>query len=164
MTPGDDQGGSQLVSTTTEYPAEPAISGAEIAERRSHTEPTQRIIFRVAGLYGFCRDSVKLPVNRTESIDSGPVSLTLDPESDPSTNLGVIDYENCYLRVRYGVHAVFPGIHELVMSGKHDLGLLGPVRAVATDECKLSPDMTGWRALGCLDFLPGSIWAGASGG
>jgi hypothetical protein len=152
------------MSATTEYPAEPAISPAEISERRSHTEPTQRIIFRVAGLYGFCRDSVKFPVSRTESIDSGPVSLTLDPESDLSANLGVIDYDNCYLRVRYGVHGVFPGIHELVMSGKHDLSLLGPVRAVATDECTLSDDMSGWRALGCLDFLPGSLWAGASGG
>ena len=23
---------------------------------------------------------------------------------------------------------------------------------------------SGWRALGCMDFLPGSLWAGASGG
>jgi hypothetical protein len=152
------------MSATTEYPAEPAISPAEIAERRGHTEPAQRIVFRVAGLYGFCRDSVKFPVSRTESIDSGPVSLTLDPEPDPTTNLGVIDYDNRYLRVRYGVHGVFPGIHELVMGGKHDLSLLGPVRAVATDECTLSDEMSGWRALGCLDFLPGSLWAGASGG
>lgn len=152
------------MSTSVEHPAEPAISPAEISERRSHPEPTQRIIFRVAGLYGFCKEGAKLPLNRTESIDSGPVSLTLDPESNPSGNLGVIDYESCYLRVRYGVHAVFPGIHELVMSGKHDLSLLGPVRAVATDECRLTPDMSGWRAFGCLDFLPGSIWAGASGG
>ena len=141
-----------------------AISPQEIAERRTKEEPTDRILFRVAGLYGFCRESGPLPVTATESIESGPVMIALDPEADLSANVGMIDYDRCYLRVRYGIHAIFPGIHELVMSGKHDLSLLGPIRAIATDECSLAPDMSGWRALGCLDFLPGSIWAGAEGG
>jgi hypothetical protein len=149
---------------TSGTPPDLAISPEEIAERRRAPEPTQRVLFRVAGLYGFSKESVPFPVSATESIDSGPVSITLDPEADPGGNLGLIDFDSCYLRVRYGVHAVFPGIHELVMSGKHDLSLLGPVRAVATDECVVAEDFSGWRALGCLDFLPGSLWAGASGG
>jgi hypothetical protein len=149
--------------TTTQDPAELEISPEDIADRRRAQEPTDRVIFRVAGLYGVSKESAPFPVSRTEYIDSGPVSITLDPENH-SSNIGVIDYDRRYLRITYGIHAVFPGIHELVMSGKHDLSLLGPVRAVATDECQVTPDMTGWRALGCLDFLPGSIWAGASGG
>jgi hypothetical protein len=146
-----------------QFPAELDISSEEINSRRKVPEPTQRVIFRVAGLYGLSKESVPFPISQTESIDSGPVSVTIDPEN-LSSNLGVIDYANCYLRIRYGIHAVFPGMHQLVMSGKHDLSLLGPVRAVATDECRVTPDLTGWRALGCLDFLPGSLWAGASGG
>lgn len=152
--------------TTTEqprFPAELEITAEDIAERRRATEPTDRVIFRVAGLYGLSKESVPFPISSTESIDSGPVSVTLDPENHTS-NVGLIDYDRCYLRIRYGIHGVFPGMHQLVMSGKHDLSLLGPVRAVATDECRVTPDMTGWRALGCLDFLPGSLWAGASGG
>lgn len=146
-----------------QFPAELEISPEDIDERRRAPEPTQRVIFRVAGLYGVSKGSVPFPISKTESIDSGPVSVTLDPENT-TANVGLIDYDRCYLRIRYGIHGVFPGMHELVMSGKHDLSLLGPVRAVATDECQVTPDMTGWRALGCLDFLPGSLWAGASGG
>lgn len=141
------------------------ISYEEIQRRRSRSEPGDRVVFTVAGLYGFCRESLEFPISRTESIDSGPITVTMDPESDVAgCNIGVIDYENCYLRVRYGGHMVFPGIHELVLGGQHDLSLLGPVRAVATDECTVSEDFSGWRALGTLDFLPGSIWAGAAGG
>jgi hypothetical protein len=141
-----------------------AVTAADIAARRLQESPTDRIVFRVAGLYGVSPDSVPFPVSETESIDSGPVSLTMDPESGSSGNVGLIDFERRYLRVRYNVHAVFPGMHQLVMSGKHDLSLLGPVRATATDECAVAEDLSGWRALGCLDFLPGSLWSGASGG
>lgn len=52
----------------------------------------------------------------------------------------------------------------MLTSGGHDPSLLNPIRAVATDRCTLTPDLSGWRALGCLDFLPGSYWAGAEGG
>lgn len=152
------------MSVATYGDVPPEVSESDIEERRSHAEPAQRIIFRVAGLYGFSKESVDLPLSHTEKIESGPVAITLDPEADPGGNLGLVDFDARYLRVRYNIHAVFPGIHTLVTSGKHDLSLLGPVRAVATDECTLTPDLTGWRALGCLDFLPGSIWAGASGG
>jgi len=67
------------------------------------------------------------------------------------------------LTVRYGGQLVFPGLYELVMGGRFDPGLLHPVRGVATDDCTLTPDLTGWRADGRLQFLPGSIWAGAHG-
>lgn len=140
-----------------------AVTPEEIAERRLRNSPTDRVVFRVAGLYGVSNDSVPFPVSATEAVESGIVSITLDPES-PAGNLGIIDFDRRYMRVTYNVHAVFPGLHQLVMSGKHDLSLLGPVRATATDECALNEELTGWRALGCMDFLPGSLWAGASGG
>lgn len=153
-----------MTTTATERdPTDLAISSAEIAARRLREQPSDRVVFRVAGLYGVSTNSVPFPVSETESIDSGPVSITLDPDSGGG-NVGIIDFDRKYLRVRYNVHAVFPGLHQLVMSGKHDLSLLGPVRATATDECAVNDEMTGWRALGCMDFLPGSLWAGASGG
>jgi hypothetical protein len=137
-----------------------------IAERRhDHAQAVpERVMFRVAGLYGLSSEGVELPLNERESIHSGPVSITLDPESDPGSNSGLIDYERRYLKVSYGIQAVFPGLYDLVTSGDHDPGLLNPVRAVATDECSVTPELTGWRALGCLDFLPGSVWSGATGG
>jgi hypothetical protein len=141
-----------------------AVSVDEIAARRLREQPSDRVVFRVAGLYGVSTHSAPFPVSATESVDSGVVSLTLDPMSGQSGNVGIVDFDKLYMRVRYNVHAVFPGLHQLVMSGKHDLDLLGPVRATATDECRLTEDLTGWRALGCMDFLPGSLWAGASGG
>lgn len=150
--------------TTTQEPTAPAVSPMEIAERRRQAAPDDRVIFRVAGLYGVSTHSAPFPVSRTEAIDSGIVSVTLDPETGSSGNLGIMDFEKRYLRVRYDAHLVFPGLHELVMSGQHDLNLLGPVRATATDECAVNEEYTGWRALGCLDFLPGSMWAGAAGG
>jgi hypothetical protein len=151
--------------TTTMEPesAAPAVSAEEIAARRLRAQPSDRVIFRVSGLYGVSKGSVPFPVSETDAVDSGVVSLTQDPMST-SGNVGIIDFDRRYLRVTYNVHAVFPGMHELVMSGRHDLSLLGPVRATATDECAVTEDMSGWRALGCMDFLPGSLWAGASGG
>jgi hypothetical protein len=154
-----------MTSTVTQRdPTTLAVSAQEIAARRLREQPSERVVFRVAGLYGVSTHSAPFPVSATEAVDSGVVSITLDPESGASGNVGIIDFDRRYLRVRYNVHAVFPGLHQLVMSGKHDLDLLGPVRATATDECAVTEDMTGWRALGCMDFLPGSLWAGASGG
>jgi hypothetical protein len=152
------------MTTTGRDVADLAVTPEEIAARRLREHPTDRVVFRVAGLYGLSNESAPFPVSATEAVDSGIVSITLDPETGGSGNLGIIDFDKCYMRVRYNIHAVFPGLHQLVMSGKHDLSLLGPVRATATDECAVAEDMTGWRALGCMDFLPGSLWAGASGG
>ena len=141
-----------------------AVTPEDIAARRMRSEPSEKVVFRVAGLYGVSNHSVPFPISKTESIDSGMVSITLDPESGASGNVGIMDFDKRFLRVRYNIHAVFPALHQLVMSGKHDLSLLGPVRATATDECAVTEDFSGWRALGCMDFLPGSLWAGASGG
>jgi hypothetical protein len=141
-----------------------AVTPSDIAARRLQQQPADRVVFRVAGLYGVSSHSAPFPVSRDETIDSGIVSITLDPETGVAGNVGIMDFEKRYLRVTYNVHAVFPGLHQLVMSGKHDLSLLGPVRATATDECAVTEDYSGWRALGCMDFLPGSLWAGASGG
>ena len=121
-------------------------------------------MFSVSGLYGLSRESVRLPISETDFIDSGQICVTVDPDADASGNVGMVDFDRRYLRVRYGVQMVFPGLHELVTSGAHDLSLLSPPRAVATDDCTVTPDLSGWRALGCIDFLPGSLWAGAGGG
>ena len=125
--------------------------------------PAQQLMFGVRALYGLSRQSVRLPLSDTEAIDSGQVCLSIDPDADPSTNLGIIDYSQCKLTVRYGVQFIFPGLYQLITQGDHDPSLLNPVRGVATDECTLAEDFVGWRAIGCLEFLPGSIWAGADG-
>jgi hypothetical protein len=122
-----------------------------VQQRAAKPEPTQRVIFRVEELYGIS-EGTRFPLNETDSIDTGQICLTMDPKADLSANIGSVDFDNCTMRVRYGVQ------------GEHDLSLLGPIRAVATDECTLTPQLTGWRALGCLEMLPGSLWSGAKGG
>ncbi|HLX52263.1 MAG TPA: hypothetical protein VKS82_28375 [Streptosporangiaceae bacterium] len=136
----------------------------ELERRRAKPEPTSRVVFRVAALYGISLDGMKFPLNSDEHIDSGQIVLTTDSEISPAMNVGVADFGQLTLRVRYGVQAVFPGLHELVMSGRHDLSLLAPIRATATDDCTVEPDLSGWHARGCLEFLPGSMWSGAKGG
>ena len=145
---------------------EKAVSPQEIAARREEhaVKPRTRVAFRVAGLYGLCMEGIRMPLNERESIDSGPISLTLDAESDPATNIGMVDFERGTLTVRYAIQAVFPGLFDLVTSRRFDTSLLNPVRGTATDECTLTDDHSGWRALGCLELLPGSLWAGAQGG
>ncbi len=135
-----------------------------IAARSSKPKLAQQVMFRVRALYGLSRQSIRMPLNRTEAIESGQVCVTIDPDADPSSNIGIIDYDQGKLTVRYGVHVVFPGLYQLITQRKYDPSLLNPVRVAATDECTLTPDLSGWRALGCLEFLPGSIWAGAGGG
>ncbi|HSZ69046.1 MAG TPA: hypothetical protein VK756_01660 [Solirubrobacteraceae bacterium] len=140
------------------------LSPEEIDARRAHPEPDSQVIFRLAGLYGICREGIEVPLNNTESIDSGPVTLMLDPDSPEGSNFGIVDFERKKLRVRYNVQLVFPGLYDLVTSGRHDPNLLHPIRATATDDCQVTDDYSGWRALGRMDFLPGSLWSGAGGG
>lgn len=136
-----------------------------IADRRAEDEPDRQVMFRLAGLWGVSDlEGMKMPLNEHESIQSGQMSILLDAQASPDTNIGVIDFDRHYLRVRYGVQIVFPGMYDLITGGEHDISLLSPIRAVATDNCEVLPDYSGWRALGKLDFLPGSLWAGASGG
>jgi hypothetical protein len=140
------------------------LTAEAIAARRHAPKTVRQVTFGVSALYGLSKQSVWLPINETEGIESGQVCLTIDPAAPSSNNIGVIDYEQDKLVVCYGVQAVFPGLYQLITSGKHDPSLLNPVRCTATDECTLTPDYGGWRALGCLEFLPGSLWAGADGG
>jgi len=132
--------------------------GAEDAELAT------RVVTRIAGLSGLVREQVQVPLSTTESVDSGPILLTLDPEGDASTNVGVIDFENNTMRMRYGVQIAFGGLHELIKSGEFDRALLNPPRGVSVTEAKINPDYSGWEAQSCVDFLPGSMWSGAGGG
>lgn len=141
-----------------------ALSPEEVWARRAKAPPTDTIVFRVADLYGVCPDGFELPLNETETIHSGPASLSIDPDADPMANMGVMDFPGKKLRVRYSAQLVFPGLHELVVRGDFDPSLLRPVRATATDDCTVTDDYTGWHALGTLEFLPGSVWSGAAGG
>lgn len=140
------------------------LDPAEVRSRRDNGRKPQRVLFGVKALYGLSPESVPFPVSETETIESGQVCITIDPEADPHTNIGAIDFDAGRLTVRYGAQGVFPGLFELVRSGQYDPGLLHPIRAIATDQCTMTPDLTGWRALGCLEFLPGGLWSGAEGG
>ena len=145
--------------TTSEF-----LTVEALEQRRSEPEPNTRVVFQVAGLYGISPRGMKMPLNPEEAIDSGQIVLMLDPESPPGTNMGIADFDHLSLRVRYGVQGVFPGLHDLVLSGRHNPSLLAPIRATATDDCTIEPDLSGWHARGCLEFLPGSMWSGAKGG
>jgi hypothetical protein len=130
---------------------------------KDNSATANKILFRVAALYGLSRDSMQFPLGPGRSVDSGQICLTLDPDS-AAGNIGQIDFEKLSLTVRYDAQLVFPGLYELVRQGQHDPSLLNPVRVTATDQCRVFDDLSGWHALGCLEFLPGSIWSGAAGG
>lgn len=140
------------------------LSPEILTERRTRVRTTRQVIFSVTALYGLSRQSIRMPLNERESIESGQICMTGDDQAAPGQNLGFIDYEQRKLKVRYAAQAVFPGLYRLITSGRFDPSLLNPVRATATDECSVTENYGGWRALGCLEFLPGSLWAGAHGG
>jgi hypothetical protein len=155
------------VATTQDVTFNPdnaELTAEAIAKRRQEVRPVDRVIFGVSGLYGLSRSSVKMPLSRTEAFDSGQVCLQGDSDADPFRSIGIVEFSKLKLKIRYAVQAVFPGLYSLVTSGRFDPALLNPIRAEATDECTVLPDYHGWRALGCLEFLPGSLWAGAHGG
>jgi len=135
-----------------------------IEQRRAAQADPEVIVFAVRNLYGLSQQSVKVPLGGGDTIESGQICITLDPEADEGGNVGVIDYRRAKLTVRYAVQAVFPGLYDLTMSRPQNVGLFSPVRIVATDDCSLTPDASGWHAVGCLDFLQGSVWSGATGG
>lgn len=136
----------------------------ETRRARQLTEEAERVAFSVQKLYGLSSQSVTLPLNSSETMESGQVCVTMDPEARHSGNIGLADFARRKLKVTYAVQAVFPGLHELVKTGNYSPELLAPVRLVATDDCTLTPELSGWHAFGCLEFLPGSVWAGAKGG
>jgi hypothetical protein len=123
-----------------------------------------RVMFRVSGLYAITRESIPISVSPTETIDSGPTILTLDPEADASANVGVVDFEQNTMRMRNGLQLVFTGLHKLVVSGEYDRALLNPPRGVSISKAKINPDYAGWDSETCIDFLPGSLWSSTGGG
>jgi hypothetical protein len=141
----------------------PELTPELLAERR-RSQPGNQVVFGLKAVYGISTHSITMPLNERESIESGQVTVSIDPDADPSFNVGVIDYDRLKLKVRYGVQIVFPGLWKMITEGNHDPSLLNPVRAMATDTCTVTEDLSGWHALGLLQFLPGSIWAGAEGG
>lgn len=147
-----------------DVPFNPELTAEAIEKRRSKITSVDRVVFGVTALYGLSKESVKMPLSRTESFDSGQVCIQGDAEADPFRSIGIVEFSKLKLKVRYAIQAVFPGLYSLVTSGRFDPSLLNPIRAEATDECTVIPDYSGWRALGCLEFLPGSLWSGAHGG
>lgn len=135
----------------------------EVLARAEEPEPNNRVVFAVEGLYGLSPGTT-FPLNEHETIETGPMTMSADPEAHSNVSLGVVDFNEFKMRVRYAAQIVFPALHDLVMSGNHELSLLRPIRATATDECTVSDDLSGWRALGCMEVLPGSLWSGAKGG
>lgn len=134
--------------------------GADTLERELAT----RVMFRVSGLYGLGRTSIEIPISEHESISSGQIVTTLDPESDPSASVGVADFDVGTLRMRNGIQLVFAGLHDVVKSAKVDRPLLNPPRGLIITDARINSDYSGWEAESCLDFLPGSLWSGAGGG
>jgi len=143
---------------------EAVLTMEDIDQRRTQPKDLRRVTFGVSDLYGLSRHSIQLPLGDGASVESGQMCVTIDPDAAPGANMGIAEFDEQRLVVRYGVQAVFPGLFQLVTEGRYDPELLNPVRATATDECTLNEGLTGWRAFGCLDFLPGSPWAGAEGG
>ena len=128
------------------------------------SEGPNQVTFQVDALYGVSRQNVQLPISEERTIDSGPVSISLDPHAHRSSNIGLVDFPKQSLVVRYGIQVVFPGLWSLRSEGEIDPVLLNPIRATAIDQCVLLEGGRGWRADGCLEFLPGSFWAGTEGG
>lgn len=135
-----------------------------IERRRDRLREVSRVTFGVSDLYGLSRHGIRMPLGNGEAIDSGQICITVDPDADATQNVGIAEFAERRIVVRYGIQAVFPGLYELVTRGGYDPDLLNPVRATATDECSINEEMNGWRAYGCLEFHPGSLWAGAGGG
>ena len=139
-------------------------TSTKAAEQQRHESQIDRVVFRIVALYGISKESVRFPLGSSRSLDSGQMTLSLDPEASQAGNIGTIDFSQASLMIRYDAQLVFPGLHSLLRESRHEPSLLGPVRVTATDNCEVTEDLSGWRATGSLEFLPGSIWSGAKGG
>ena len=140
------------------------LTAEAVEARRRRAFAAEKVMFRVSSLYGLCPGGIEVPLDAGGSIETGDITITVDPDADTTCNLGMLDFGANALTVRYGVQAVFPALHELASERRYDARLLNPVRMVATDQCTVTTNLMGWRALGCLDFLAGSVWSGATGG
>ena len=124
----------------------------------------QRTMFRVTGMWGFSRKGIEIPVNATDRIDSGVVFGSLDPLADPTSNVGMVDFDRGGLKVRYGIQIVAPRIYDLVEAGDLEPFMLTPMRVVNIEDCVLDSDLRGWRAQGRTETLAGSPRLGIGGG
>ena len=123
-----------------------------------------QVLFRVTSLYGISETGMDLPVSRNETIETGPITLTLDPDTDKGSNLGIMNLDSGRMNVRYGIQAVFPALHRLLAEEDQENALLNPPRAVSNNSCVLFDDGMGFSAQGVEEFLPGSMWSGTKGG
>ena len=123
-----------------------------------------QVLFRVTSLYGISEAGMDLPVSGNETIETGPMTITLDPDTDKGSNLGIMNLDSGRMNVRYGIQAVFPALHRLLAEEKQENALLNPPRAVSSNSCVLFDDGMGFSAQGVVEFLPGSMWSGTKGG
>ncbi len=123
-----------------------------------------QVLFRVTSLYGISKSGMELPINKSETIETGPLTITLDPDSETSCNLGIMNLESGRMKVRYGIQVVFPALHQLLSQETEENALLNPPRAVSNNTCTLFDDGKGFLAQGAVEFLPGSLWSGTKGG
>ena len=122
------------------------------------------VLFRVTSLYGISESGMRLPINRAESIETGPITITLDPDTDKGCNLGIMNLDSDRMNVRYGIQAVFPALQRLLAEETQENALLNPPRAVSNNSCVLFDDGMGFSAQGGVEFLPDALWSGTKGG
>ncbi len=141
-----------------------ALKDDSVETEQPKTQEGNQVLFRVTSLYGISRSGMELPINRSESIETGPITITLDPDSEKSCNLGIMNLESGRMNVRYGIQAVFPALHRLLAQETEENALLNPPRAVSNNTCTLFDDRKGFLAQGVVEFLPGSLWSATKGG
>jgi len=141
-----------------------ALKGDSVETEQPKIHEGNQVLFRVTSLYGISKTGMRLPINRSESIETGPITITLDPDSEKSCNLGIMNLESGRMKVRYGIQTVFPALHQLLSQETEENALLNPPRAVSDNTCTLFDDGKGFLAQGVVEFLPGSLWSGTKGG
>jgi len=141
-----------------------ALKGDSLETEQPKIHEGNQVLFRVTSLYGISKSGMELPINKSETIETGPLTITLDPDSETSCNLGIMNLESGRMKVRYGIQVVFPALHQLLSQETEENALLNPPRAVSNNTCTLFDDGKGFLAQGAVEFLPGSLWSGTKGG
>ncbi len=141
-----------------------ALKGDSLETEQPKIHEGNQVLFRVTSLYGISKSGMELPINKSETIETGPLTITLDPDSETSCNLGIMNLESGRMKVRYGIQIVFPALHQLLAQETEENALLNPPRAVSNNTCTLFDDGKGFLAQGAVEFLPGSLWSGTKGG
>src|SRR5215831_12559738 len=96
----------------------------DLVAARKHAPLGNQVVFGVKALYGLSPRSVTMPLNERETIESGQIAAMIDPDVDPSFNIGIVDFDKLKLKVCYGIQMVFPGMARLIADGQHDPSLL----------------------------------------